>query len=67
MIKEFNFLVQEGFKVRGQCRITNHDYEPYATERDNKIGALLNKSGISFHTYKDQVIFKKNGSSPDPP
>ena len=39
---------------------TNHDYEPYATERDGAIGKLLRTSGASFHSYKDQVIFEKN-------
>ena len=39
---------------------TNHDYEPYAVERDQAIGTLLNDSGITFHTYKDQVIFEKD-------
>ena len=38
----------------------NHDYEPYARERDNSIEGLLKKNNISFHTYKDQVIFEKN-------
>jgi len=39
---------------------TNHDYEPYAKERDEEIEKLLNKNGIPFSTYKDQVIFEKN-------
>lgn len=39
---------------------TNHDYEPYAIRRDEKIRSLLNERGISFHTFKDQVIFEKN-------
>lgn len=39
---------------------TNHDYEPYALERDKKVEELLNANGILFHTYKDQVIFEKN-------
>lgn len=39
---------------------TNHDYEPYATERDRKIEALLTKNGIPFRTFKDQVILEKN-------
>ncbi len=39
---------------------TNHDYEPYATQRDGEIKALLNELNISFITYKDQVIFEKN-------
>jgi deoxyribodipyrimidine photo-lyase len=39
---------------------TNHDYEPYAKERDEAVAAQLKKAGISFNTYKDQVIFEKN-------
>ncbi|MCW3111123.1 MAG: deoxyribodipyrimidine photo-lyase, partial [Segetibacter sp.] len=39
---------------------TNHDYEPYAKERDGKVKEVLLNDGISFHTYKDQVIFEKN-------
>ena len=40
--------------------ICNADYEPYATERDEKIKKLLVKAGIQFETYKDQVIFEKD-------
>jgi len=39
---------------------TNHDYEPYATERDHKIKSLLETNSIKLNTYKDQVIFEKN-------
>lgn len=39
---------------------TNHDYEPYATERDEGVRKILNAAGVSFHTYKDQVIFEKS-------
>lgn len=39
---------------------TNHDYEPYAIERDSAISALLKENGVLFKTYKDQVIFEKN-------
>lgn len=39
---------------------TNHDYEPYATERDSAVQELLNLAGTKFATYKDQVIFEKN-------
>ena len=39
---------------------TNHDYEPYAIERDAAIKTLLEKHGIPLHTYKDQVIFEKD-------
>ncbi len=38
----------------------NHDYEPYATERDRRISEKLKDSGVPFHTFKDQVIFEKN-------
>ncbi|MEM9676126.1 MAG: deoxyribodipyrimidine photo-lyase, partial [Bacteroidota bacterium] len=39
---------------------TNHDYEPYAKERDEAINQLLTNNDISFRTYKDQVIFEKD-------
>ena len=38
---------------------TNHDYEPYAKERDHEIRELLNEKGISFYSYKDQCILEK--------
>jgi deoxyribodipyrimidine photo-lyase len=38
----------------------NHDYEPYAIQRDKRIQKLLHTKGIKFYTYKDQVIFEKN-------
>ena len=38
----------------------NHDYEPYARERDGKIKLLLEKHNILFRTFKDHVIFEKN-------
>lgn len=39
---------------------TNHDYDPYAKQRDKAIEELLKSSGATFHTYKDQVIFEKD-------
>lgn len=39
---------------------TNHDYEPYARERDGEIAKMLSDENIKFHTFKDQVIFEKN-------
>ncbi|MBK9531344.1 MAG: deoxyribodipyrimidine photo-lyase [Chitinophagaceae bacterium] len=39
---------------------TNHDYEPYARERDNAVSAYLQTKGTSLHTFKDQVIFEKD-------
>lgn len=38
----------------------NHDYEPYARERDEEIATFLLKKNIPFYTGKDQVIFEKN-------
>ena len=38
---------------------TNHDYESYARSRDREIGELLNKAGVGFQTFKDEVIFEK--------
>ncbi len=39
---------------------TNHDYEPYAKIRDKEIESLFVKNNITFHTYKDQVLFEKD-------
>lgn len=39
---------------------TNHDYEPYARERDDALAEYLRSEQIGFHTFKDQVIFEKN-------
>ena len=39
---------------------TNHDYEPYARERDKEVKDFLQSCGIGFQSYKDQVIFEKD-------
>ncbi len=39
---------------------TNHDYEPYAKNRDQKITSILASKNIAFHIFKDQVIFEKS-------
>ena len=39
---------------------TNHDYEPYATERDIEIKEFLSDKSVAFNTFKDQVIFEKS-------
>jgi deoxyribodipyrimidine photo-lyase len=44
---------------------TNHDYEPYALERDDRVGEMLASRGIAFKTHKDQVIFEKNEVTKD--
>lgn len=37
---------------------TNRDYEPYAKQRDARIGDMLQEKGVAFKTFKDQVIFE---------
>ena len=44
---------------------TNHDYEPYALEREAKIESLLKTNGALLHTFKDQVIFEKEEVTKD--
>ena len=39
---------------------TNHDFEPYANQRDRETEQLLSTKNITFHTFKDHVIFEKN-------
>lgn len=39
---------------------TNHDYEPSAIARDVHLAEQLNILNISFHGYKDHVIFEKD-------
>ena len=39
---------------------TNHDYEPYARERDKGIATLLAAKQVRFQTHKDQVILEKD-------
>ncbi len=38
----------------------NHDYEPHAINRDKEVRQFLTSQGISFHSFKDQVIFEKD-------
>lgn len=47
----------ESHEVNGV--FTNHDYEPYARQRDAQLDAFLAEKNISFHTFKDQVLFEK--------
>ena len=53
----FNQLVQD-YSIKSV--FTNHDYEPYATQRDEEIKTFLDSKSIGFKTFKDQVIFEKN-------
>ncbi|AZQ58271.1 deoxyribodipyrimidine photo-lyase [Maribacter sp. MJ134] len=53
----FKNLIEE-YDIKGV--FTNHDYEPYAKKRDEEIKNFLDEHDISFHTFKDQVIFEKS-------
>ena len=55
--KVFGELTTE-FKI--ERVFANRDYESYAVDRDNRINQLLGSKGITFHEYKDQVIFDCN-------
>jgi deoxyribodipyrimidine photo-lyase len=39
---------------------TNHDYEPYAQQRDGSVKKIMEEKGAAFKTFKDQVIFEKD-------
>lgn len=39
---------------------TNHDYEPYARQRDEEVEKFLSSKNIKFKTFKDQVILEKS-------
>lgn len=52
----FRQLMQD-YKV--EKIFTNHDYEPYAIERDAAVWRLAEGQGAVFSDYKDQVIFEK--------
>ena len=41
------------------CVFTNHDYEPYALQRDAAVKTLLESQGVAFHSFKDQVLLEK--------
>jgi len=39
---------------------TNHDYEPYALEREELLEGLLREKTVVLKTYKDQVLLEKD-------
>jgi deoxyribodipyrimidine photo-lyase len=43
----------------------NHDYEPYARERDKMVYELLKSNSIAINNFKDQVIFEKSEVTKD--
>ncbi len=46
-------------QFRPKAVYTNHDYEPYALQRDEVVGLTLAKKNILLKSFKDQVIFEK--------
>ena len=70
-----NLLVKVGKPIDvwreliNECTIksvyTNHDFEPYARDRDGQVAILLGENSISFNTYKDHVIFEKDEVTKD--
>jgi deoxyribodipyrimidine photo-lyase len=51
----------EMFKIlRPKSVYTNHDYEPYAISRDEKVADILRAANVTFISYKDHVIFEKD-------
>ncbi len=55
-IEVFKKLIQS-YDIRAVY--ANHDYEPEAVLRDEKVKNLCEKNQIQFLTYKDQCIFEK--------
>ena len=48
-----------------QAVYTNHDFDPYTIERDEKINSFLSGKNIGFHTFKDHIIFEKSEVTKD--
>jgi deoxyribodipyrimidine photo-lyase len=46
-------------KYQIETVFTNHDYEPYALEREKRIAGLLKEQGVELKTFKDQVVLEK--------
>lgn len=61
-IEAFQTIVNE-YAV--EAIYTNHDYEPYAKERDETIFTFLKSRNIVFKTYKDQCVFEKDEVTKD--
>ena len=53
---EVNALARE---LGAQAVFANHDDEPAAIERDNRLRTLLTQNGQDFLTFKDHVVFER--------
>ncbi|MCM8527424.1 MAG: DNA photolyase family protein [Lentisphaeraceae bacterium] len=47
-------------EFKPQAVFCNHDYEPDTIKRDLNVERICEASGVSFRSYKDQVIFEEN-------
>lgn len=57
-IEAFNSLIKSEKNI--EAVFCNRDYEPNAIHRDKEVSDLLFKHRISFHTFKDHLIFEGN-------
>lgn len=60
-----DILIKLAEKFEVKFVYTNHDYEPYAKERDTRVENHLSKRGVAFRSFKDQVIFEKEEITKD--
>ncbi|MEY4660233.1 MAG: hypothetical protein RLZZ42_185 [Bacteroidota bacterium] len=58
--KPADFFTELTLKNNIDTVFTNHDFEPYAIERDTHVANLLKERGIQFQTTKDHVYFEKS-------
>ncbi|MCB5186670.1 DNA photolyase family protein [Methylobacillus caricis] len=47
-------------ELGAEAVFSNHDYEPAAIQCDQAVQNALAQDGITFHSFKDQVIFEKD-------
>lgn len=58
--KPVDVIPQLALVLGTQAVFCNRDYEPDAVRRDATVAATLAQYDISFHAYKDQVIFEQS-------
>jgi deoxyribodipyrimidine photo-lyase len=58
--RPFEVVVRLLRELDVEAVFANGDHEPYGLERDEKIRALLDSKGISFHLFTDHLVFGKN-------
>ncbi len=46
-------------RIEADAVFCNRDYEPGAKERDDQVTDILKTIGVSFHSFKDQVIYER--------